>query len=283
MRHTGGVPRRWWTSTPNPAPEPQLGRDWAPRPIGNSALPDRAPRLPTRRAQQAGWAAHVASRVHHGRAGPGVPSRDVQEAASHPDPRTAMRYDRGRQSLDHHATYILSTFLAGAFPVTPLLAGRSVRPEAPTAAGTPGASPSICRAEGCGRRAHLVECSRPRAGGTALGGRAPPGSGGDYWRALSDRAGVHFAGYERVTTTHPVVIIGWVPSAVDDPASKGYADGEVGAPGGHGESSRSGESRPINSSTRSRASSFSRLRWRATYFSPSPPFDKRELAVVHGE
>ena len=44
----------------------------------------------------------------------GVPLRDVQEAASHADPRTTMRYDRGRQSLDRHATYIVATFLAGA-------------------------------------------------------------------------------------------------------------------------------------------------------------------------
>ena len=44
----------------------------------------------------------------------GVPLRDVQEAASHADPRTTMRYDRGRQSLDRHATYIIATFVAGA-------------------------------------------------------------------------------------------------------------------------------------------------------------------------
>ena len=44
----------------------------------------------------------------------GVPLRDVQEAASHADPRTTMRYDRGRQSLDRHATYIVATFIAGA-------------------------------------------------------------------------------------------------------------------------------------------------------------------------
>jgi integrase/recombinase XerD len=43
----------------------------------------------------------------------GVPLRDVQEAASHADPRTTMRYDRGRQSLDRHATYIVATFVAG--------------------------------------------------------------------------------------------------------------------------------------------------------------------------
>ncbi len=40
----------------------------------------------------------------------GVPLRDVQEA----DPRTTMRYDRGRVSLDRHGTYIVATFLAGA-------------------------------------------------------------------------------------------------------------------------------------------------------------------------
>lgn len=44
----------------------------------------------------------------------GVPLRDVQEAASHADPRTTMRYDRGRGSLDRHPTYIVATFLTGA-------------------------------------------------------------------------------------------------------------------------------------------------------------------------
>ena len=44
----------------------------------------------------------------------GVALRDVQEAASHADPRTTMRYDRGRQSLDRHATYIVAAFVAGA-------------------------------------------------------------------------------------------------------------------------------------------------------------------------
>jgi site-specific recombinase XerD len=44
----------------------------------------------------------------------GVPLRDVQEAASHADPRTTMRYDRARTSLDRHATYIVATSIAGA-------------------------------------------------------------------------------------------------------------------------------------------------------------------------
>jgi integrase len=34
----------------------------------------------------------------------GVSLRVVQEAASHADPRTTMRYDRARRSLDRHAT-----------------------------------------------------------------------------------------------------------------------------------------------------------------------------------
>jgi integrase/recombinase XerD len=44
----------------------------------------------------------------------GVPLRDVQEAASHADPRTTMRYDRARASLDRHATYIAAAYIAGA-------------------------------------------------------------------------------------------------------------------------------------------------------------------------
>ena len=44
----------------------------------------------------------------------GVPLRDVQEGASHADPRTTMRYDRHRGSLDRHATYIVAAYLAGA-------------------------------------------------------------------------------------------------------------------------------------------------------------------------
>ena len=44
----------------------------------------------------------------------GVPLRDVQEAASHADPRTTMRYDRAHGSLDRHATYIVAAYIAGA-------------------------------------------------------------------------------------------------------------------------------------------------------------------------
>jgi integrase/recombinase XerD len=44
----------------------------------------------------------------------GEPLRDVQEAASHADPRTTMRYDRATTSLDHHATYIAAAYVAGA-------------------------------------------------------------------------------------------------------------------------------------------------------------------------
>jgi integrase/recombinase XerD len=45
----------------------------------------------------------------------GVPLRDVQDAASHADPRTTMRYDeRARGSLDRHATNIVAAYIAGA-------------------------------------------------------------------------------------------------------------------------------------------------------------------------
>jgi integrase len=44
----------------------------------------------------------------------GAALRDVQEAASHADPRTTMRYDRARRSLDRHATHIVATFVAGS-------------------------------------------------------------------------------------------------------------------------------------------------------------------------
>ena len=42
----------------------------------------------------------------------GVPLEDVQDAAGHADPRTTRRYDRGRHSLDRHATYALTAWLA---------------------------------------------------------------------------------------------------------------------------------------------------------------------------
>jgi integrase/recombinase XerD len=44
----------------------------------------------------------------------GVPLRDAQEAASHADPRTTIRYDRACGSLDRHATYIIAAYVAGA-------------------------------------------------------------------------------------------------------------------------------------------------------------------------
>ena len=43
----------------------------------------------------------------------GVPLLDVQEAASHADLRTTMRYDRARTSLDRHAPYIVVAYVAG--------------------------------------------------------------------------------------------------------------------------------------------------------------------------
>ena len=41
----------------------------------------------------------------------GVPLRDVQDSAGHADPRTTRRYDRGRYSLERHATHALARYL----------------------------------------------------------------------------------------------------------------------------------------------------------------------------
>ena len=43
-----------------------------------------------------------------------LPGLAEPEAASHADPRTTMRYDRGRGSLDRHAAYIVAAYVAGA-------------------------------------------------------------------------------------------------------------------------------------------------------------------------
>jgi integrase/recombinase XerD len=46
-----------------------------------------------------------------------VPLRDVQEAASHADPRTTMRDDRARTSLDRHATLYCRSLCRRSSPV----------------------------------------------------------------------------------------------------------------------------------------------------------------------
>jgi site-specific recombinase XerD len=86
---------------------------------GRSLDRHAAARIVRRIAKAAGIAKHVGPHtLRHGfitaALDAGVPLRDVQEAASHPDPRTTMRYDRARVSLDRHATYIVSAFIAGA-------------------------------------------------------------------------------------------------------------------------------------------------------------------------
>jgi integrase len=43
----------------------------------------------------------------------GVPLRDVQLAARHPDPRTTTIYDRRRENYDRHAAYVVVAFVAG--------------------------------------------------------------------------------------------------------------------------------------------------------------------------
>lgn len=88
-------------------------------PAGARMTRDAAARMVRRLAKQAGIAKRIGPHsLRHSfltaALDAGVPLRDVQEAASHADPRTTMRYDRVRQSLDRHATYIVATFVAGA-------------------------------------------------------------------------------------------------------------------------------------------------------------------------
>jgi integrase/recombinase XerD len=77
------------------------------------------PRIVRRIARRAGIAKHIGPHtLRHAfitaALDAGVPLREVQEAASHADPRTTMRYDRARASLDRHATYIVVGYIAGA-------------------------------------------------------------------------------------------------------------------------------------------------------------------------
>ena len=75
---------------------------------------DHPPGRPPRRPGQEDRASHAAPRLHHRRPRRRRPLRDVQEAASHADPHTTIRYDRARVSLDRHATYIVAAYIAGA-------------------------------------------------------------------------------------------------------------------------------------------------------------------------
>ena len=49
----------------------------------------------------------------------GVDLRDVQIAARHADPRTTMRYDRARTTLDRHPNYILAAYMASGTSAQP--------------------------------------------------------------------------------------------------------------------------------------------------------------------
>ena len=76
---------------------------------GDGSRPDRhgAARIVRRVTRRAGIAKHVGpDTLRHAfitaALDAGVPLQDVQEAASHADLRTTMRYDRARTSLDRH-------------------------------------------------------------------------------------------------------------------------------------------------------------------------------------
>lgn len=81
--------------------------------------PHRQAPGPAGRHQQAHQPAQLASLLITAGLDAGVPLRDVQEAASHADPRTTMRYDRGGGSRDRRATYIVATYIVATFLAAP--------------------------------------------------------------------------------------------------------------------------------------------------------------------
>jgi integrase/recombinase XerD len=68
----------------------------------------------TRKGGKVRYSSYAQARVHYRQFRCRVPLRNVQEAASHADPRTTMRCDQARGSLDRHATYIVAAYIAGA-------------------------------------------------------------------------------------------------------------------------------------------------------------------------
>jgi hypothetical protein len=83
-----------------PARARATGTDAPARAARSSRFPwHRAPPGPSTWPSASGWTAHITAALDAG-----VPLRDAKEAASHADPRTTMRYERGRVSLDRHAT-----------------------------------------------------------------------------------------------------------------------------------------------------------------------------------
>ncbi|WP_448607773.1 tyrosine-type recombinase/integrase [Geodermatophilus sp. URMC 60] len=78
-----------------------------------------AGRVMRRLAQEAGLRSAAAITLHSARhtfataaLDAGVALRDVHAAMGHADPRTTMRYDRSRESLDRHATYAVTAYFA---------------------------------------------------------------------------------------------------------------------------------------------------------------------------
>jgi integrase/recombinase XerD len=93
-----------------PSSWPPMGGGWTgTAPGGSSAGSPAAPESPSPSNPHTLRHAFITAALDAG-----VPLRDVQEAASHADPRTTMRYDRARTSLDRHATYIVAAYVAGA-------------------------------------------------------------------------------------------------------------------------------------------------------------------------
>ena len=85
---------------------------------GNRLNRHAATRIVNRLAKRAGVTKHISPHsLRHSfitaALDAGVPLRDIQIAARHADPRTTTRYDRARNNLDRHASYVVTAFVAG--------------------------------------------------------------------------------------------------------------------------------------------------------------------------
>ncbi len=92
----------------------------------------------------------------------GVPLRDGQEAASHADPRTTMRYDRARTSLDRHAACNHEPPYYAAARLTAVIGSGAQTGSSGVLFGRPGLAPAIGIASQ-GRGPAVTHCSKQSA------------------------------------------------------------------------------------------------------------------------
>jgi len=101
----------------SPSGNDRLGRSSRPLNVNDSTArrrKDRAPHRPQSRDHQTSRPPHPAPRLHHAALDAGVRYATCKKPPATPTPEPPCANDRARVSLDRHATYIVSAFIAGA-------------------------------------------------------------------------------------------------------------------------------------------------------------------------